>query len=71
MDGGNISIPKHKYLKCGRETLKELKIKSAQDPVGYLRQLGYESGGGMDANGSPLKYDEKMPILLEYESFSL
>ena len=71
MDRENISIPKHKYLKCDRETLKRLIIKSAQDPVGYLRQLGYESGGGMDANGRPLKYDEKMPVLLEYESFSL
>ncbi len=71
MDRENISIPKHKYLKCDRETLKRLKIKSAQDPVGYLRQLGYESGRRHGRQRRPLKYDEKMPVLLEYESFFL
>lgn len=66
MDKGAISIPKHKYLKCNRESLKQIKIKSAKDPEGYLRQLGYDSGGAMDTNGRPLKYDDKMPVLLEY-----
>lgn len=63
---GIISIPKHKYIKCSREALKQIKIKSAKDPDGYLRQLGYESERGTDANGRPLTYDGKMPVFLEY-----
>lgn len=63
---GTISIPKRKYLKCSRESLKQIKIKSAKDPVGYFKQLGIETDTGTDANGRPLKYDDKMPVLLEY-----
>lgn len=66
MDKEAISIPNLKYIKCSREALKRLLIKSAKDPVGYFRQMGIETSLGIDANGKPLKYDDKMPVFLEY-----
>ena len=66
MDKEVISIPKLKYIKCNRESLKQLLIKSAKDPVGYFRQMGIETSTGIDVNGKPLKYDDKMPVFLEY-----
>lgn len=66
MNQGVINIPKYKYIKCDRETLKRLEIKFAKDPVGYFRQLGFATSAGVDANGKPLKYGDKMPVFLEY-----
>lgn len=66
MDGSKMNIPKQKYTKCSRESLKQILIKSAKDPVGYFRQLGIETDAGVDANGRPLKYGDKMPVFLEY-----
>lgn len=66
MDKEAISIPNLKYIKCSREALKRLLIKSAKDPVGYFRQMDIETSLGIDANGKPLKYDDKMPVFLEY-----
>lgn len=65
MDKGTIKFPKRKYIRCSRESLKQIMIKSIQDPVGYFRQLGIETNTGVDANGQPLKYGDKMPVFLE------
>ena len=61
----NIKIPKKKYIKCTREELNKICIKSTTDPEGYLRQLGYESGLSLDVNGRPMKYGDKIPVLFE------
>ena len=60
-----ITLPKHKYIKCTREKLKQIKIQIGKDPNGYLKQLGYDSGEGHGMNGKSLKYN-KTPVLLEY-----
>lgn len=66
MDKGTISMPKEKYTKCSRESLKKIMIKSIKDPVGYFRGLGIETSAGIDANGRTIKYGDKMPVFLDY-----
>ena len=60
-----INVPKRKYQKCTRESFKQQITKSAKDPEGYLRQLGVFVGKAYDAQGRPMKSDEKEPIFMD------
>lgn len=61
----DIVMPKHKYIKCTRKKLKEIYILDAKDPNAYLRQLGYKTYPGYDAEGKVLKYNNTA-VLMEY-----
>lgn len=61
-----VSFGKHKYIKCTRAELIQMRIKGDKDPVGYLQQFGIESGQGYGPDGKPLVNKEKKAVLLEY-----
>lgn len=60
-----INLPKHKYIKCTRDRLKQMIIKRDKNPAEYLKQFGIDSGSGYGPDGKPMEYKEKNPVLLE------